>query len=268
MLSMKKALASAGLVSSMVFAAGANAAIIPFWLAPGGDGSVLGVEYERLTVTGGVTVDVTGFTSPTTYTFEQSAIFDVTGAADPFGSLCFPLNLGGECQFEARLSNAVGEADLLDGSATFTGGTISLVDTWNSDFEIASFDIDDGGVGIDNTGVPLPTGNNESSIIALPTFFANDYFFFDSGATDDFGDEDFGFGPGLRPTTLNINLTLSDLQTTPGQAELEDGAQLEQITFVADGSARFEEVPAPATLALFALGLLGVAGTVRRKFNS
>lgn len=257
----KKVIGSTIFAGSLFAASLANAGVIPFYLSTDGSGNVLPDEYQRLDVVGNVTVDVDEFLSATQYTFTQSASFNISSAGDPFTGLCFLQN----CLFTATLEGATGIATL-GGSASFTGGTITLRDTAN-DVDVAIFDIFDGGVGVDSTGVPV--GNNPSSIIAAPTFFAENYFFFDADAELDFANENFGFNEGLRPTFLNINLTLSDVNSIFETVTLDDDTtveQLQQVTFAANGAARFEEeVPAPATIALVGLGILGLRAIARRR---
>ena len=254
-----KAIALAG---GIVLASSANAGFIPFYLdntgggTPATDGGTV-LEFEQLNVNGAVQVEDIVFTSPTTYNFAQSADFTVNSASEPTFGLC----LGTLCNFTATLSGAVGSADLVSGAATFTGGTITVTDVFNT-IDIATFDIVDGGVGVDNTGVPQ-VQNNESSILADATFFAPGYFFLDELGADDFADLDLGNDPGQFNLDLFVNLTLSNIVPTFEGAEGQE--ILTEITFDAAGQARFQVVPAPATLALFSLGLLGLGAAARRK---
>lgn len=280
----KKFMAVCAVAGGAIVTHSASASFVDFYFDDAGTGTPLAVDgtpvaFNRFNLEGNITATVTDSSNVVvtdngdgTTSLSGSFDFDQTGSIDILrvglsssntGGQSLPCGLSG-CEFTASLSGASGVTDLSSGLSTFTTGTIEFFDVGEL---IASFEIDQGSVGVDSTGVPIPGGNQPSSIRATPTFFKTGYLFFDPLAEQDFADFDYvdPLSEVFKTMNLFVNLTTSDPLTFDGFPVLEGSS----LSFNAAGLARFEApVPAPATIALFGLGLLSVGVfKSRRRFG-
>lgn len=285
MFNLKSKLVGAALGCAMVCTT-ANAAFMSYYIDPDGAAgagqAVLVNEFMDIN-TGflGQNQNLVG----TSFNFNQYGVANVSGVN---GGNLFDINT----TYGAATFNAFGGA-----SATYTGsgtgsfatntfafnnGTINLYNPLGGLF--ASFNVVGGGGGLNTIG-GVPNGN--ATLVGQATFFAPGYLFISNGGV--IGADFATLTPAQLLNTFGFSTTNASLITDPTQLTILDGklsAAYPGVPFVqnangvndltglggnpsqfyvsANGQFRLNQVPEPTSIALFGLGLLGLAASRRR----
>jgi len=243
----------------------------------GGQDAVLISEFFDLVSPNLVDTDYTD--GATTYNFVNYGVASFYGHD---GGSPFPTD--GDYQLNA-IYTFYGDADLTDGTNSFTGGTFEI---WfddgsgydyatagdaatyygaNDGIKIATFDLVSGEGTINPSGIPNGqlTISYEASEILAGYFFSPDMT--DLSTLDPIS------------LTLGFSTTNASWVENPSdtvEAELTDYASYGGVVpnnpptdfwLSANGQLRIDIVPEPTTMLLFGIGLLGIAGISRRKVS-
>jgi hypothetical protein len=274
----KKTLATLATIGVMTAAGSANAITTNWYIDQDGSAGVGGTTLitSFLDITGGALVAL----SPTGGTgFDFTEWGAVRSTTHDFGldyNATQTANL-------ASLFTASGTGTF-GGSASFQIGTLNLysigLGTWGTTSgtfgvtgsPIATFQIIGGGLTVNPDGTP--TANGQVEIIARATFMSAGYFFQDAAQTLDLASivsSPDGLIFGFATTNANfiptnqLNLTFAseirDYSGLPGP--VVNDPTLGQFYVSNNGQYRLQ-IPEPASLALFGVGLLGL-GMMRRR---
>lgn len=243
--------------------------------------------------TGQIVLNATGSNS---YNFNELGAIKFTGP-NQGGSHDFSEY---DYQFTA-VYNLFGSGTFSSGIATFLGGTVdmyvqkigapgytafgsttadSVLYGANDGIKIASFDVLGNQIsGLNSIGVPIATNNAKFEVTGKATEMLPGYFFNDSSLITDLANivanPDglvFGFVIGnatlVDPAQIATKNEFSSFTDVPVNypSNCFPSEQCSQLSFIVNhgGQARLQ-VPEPATLALFGLGLVGVAFTSRKR---
>ena len=265
------------LFAALAFVGSANAAYLPYWFDPTGNGNVGGAAVkvnEFLDYIGAVYAENT-YTSETQFDLQQSGYAEIIGR-DSSSTASFIVN-GIVASYSGDGTGTLG------GQTEFTSGTISLFAGGYGNTLIAEFEITGGGAEqLNAAGAP----NGASNLIGRATFFEEGYFFKDNGGTisltDDFGtfdlDQEIMFGFATSNLSFSSNQqTIDEQQASLNQAfpgnsfsginVLDGDGRLTNLYSGSNGQFRLEdtEVPEPGVLSLVGLAFLLMGAMTRRQ---
>lgn len=250
-------------VASACVSGNANAGFTSYFLDPDGPGAAAPVYVkEFLDIIGRLYVDNT-YSSPTTFNFYQQGTANVTGAQSAF----IPALQGIGVKFYGGGTGALPTTPGGSGTILFTDGWIDVYSpssTWDDGNIIGRFQIIGNGGTIDSSGVP----NGKSTLVGRATELDAGYWRVALNSTTPGADMGLGATFGFATTNLSLvepgsQQDVLDMINTAYKTSYTAPVAPEDLVMSSNGQWRMS-LPEPASLALVALGLLGM-GTLRRR---
>lgn len=258
----RNCLAVAAVVSAMGVAGSANATFTNWYVdtdGVGGNAATMVTDYLDLT---GVAYAHNTFTSLTEFTFNESGLFETPTADGPVAGGGTALSPVLTAAFTGSGTGTTG------GLLSFTGGTLVVS---SGATIVGEFDLLSGSANL-AAGTVLPNG--AISLIFQATSLTAGYFF-DSSMTDlstilASNPLVFGFATtNVIPLGSNVGSPLLNLYNTSFDTDLVSVTPNNVTDLHLSNNGQFRlQVPEPGTLALFGIGLIGLAGYRRRGSSS